>query len=91
MFGQDNNNNNKAVAQNEVATKGAFDSLNETIFRNHHYFFDNKPCIAARFRRHGSDLHASCGESLDLVFSLKYCISIKHFSKIIYWKLKIKN
>ena len=58
MFGQDNNNNNKAVAQNEVATKGAFDSLNETIFRNHHYFFDNKPCIAARFRRHGSDLHA---------------------------------
>ena len=32
--------------------------------------------IAARCRRHGSDLHASCGESSDLVFRLKQQLNL---------------
>ena len=37
---------------------------------------DNKQYIAARCRRHGSDLHASCGESSDLVFRLKQQLNL---------------
>ena len=78
MFGQDNNikkQKKKAGAQNEVAKKRAFDN-NKTKPPYVVAKSDNKQYIAARCRRHGSDLHASCGESSDLVFRLKQQLNL---------------
>ena len=37
---------------------------------------DNEQYVAARCRHHGSDLHASCGKSSDLVFRLKQQLNL---------------